>query len=67
MLEDTADGGKLVTITKEAHDRLLDSERKLNALEAGGVDNWEWYYDSLKDNGYFDDEDDEDEGLIDEA
>jgi hypothetical protein len=22
---------------------LLNAERKLNALEAGGVDNWEWY------------------------
>jgi hypothetical protein len=27
---------------------LLNAERKLNALEAGGVDNWEWYDESLK-------------------
>jgi len=27
---------------------LLRSEAKLNALEAGGVDNWEWYGESLK-------------------
>lgn len=28
---------------------LLHSEAKLNALEAGGVDNWSWYGDSLRD------------------
>jgi hypothetical protein len=27
---------------------LLNAERKLNALEAGGVDNWEWYDESLE-------------------
>jgi hypothetical protein len=27
---------------------LLNAERKLNALEAGGVDNWEWYGLSLE-------------------
>ena len=27
---------------------LLRAEAKLNALEAGGVDNWEWYGESLK-------------------
>lgn len=30
---------------------LLYAEAKLNALEAGGVDNWEWYGDSI--NDYF--------------
>ena len=30
---------------------LLRAEAKLNALEAGGVDNWEWYGESLK--GWF--------------
>ena len=28
---------------------LLDSQDKLDALEAGGVDNWEWYDESIKD------------------
>lgn len=28
-------------------------------LEAGGVDNWEWHYESLKEGGYFKEEDDE--------
>ena len=38
-----------IKITKA---RLLELERaaaKLNALEAGGVDNWEWYDEALKD------------------
>lgn len=37
--------------TKISAERLKKLERmeaKLNALEAGGVDNWEWYGESLK-------------------
>lgn len=30
-------------------------------LEAGGVDNWTWYGESLHDGGYWDDEEDEDD------
>lgn len=37
--------------------RQLD---KLQALENGGVDNWEWYDQSLEDAGWFDEEDEED-------
>lgn len=33
---------------QEYQDLLCDSE-KLAALEAGGVDNWEWYSESLQD------------------
>jgi hypothetical protein len=33
--------------------RLEKDSCKLAALEAGGVDNWDFYYDSLKDNGFF--------------
>ena len=32
-----------VTISKERYDELLESEKNLQALEAGGVDNWEGY------------------------
>ena len=32
-----------VTISKEEYDKLNDSERFLNALEAAGVDNWDGY------------------------
>ena len=38
---------KQYTISKERYDELLAAEIKLNLLEAGGVDNWEWYGESL--------------------
>ena len=37
-----------VTISNAELRRLQRSRDKLNALEAGGVDNWEWYDESLK-------------------
>ncbi len=40
--------------------RLKELERaqaKLQALENGGVDNWEWYHDALKDAGLLDGDD----------
>jgi len=51
-----SDDVEMVTITKKEYDNLLDDSRWRMALEAGGVDNWEWYSDSLSENGYFDDE-----------
>lgn len=39
--------GSNKTISKKEYEDLLDRDRKLSALEAGGVDNWEWYGDSL--------------------
>jgi hypothetical protein len=38
-----------VAITVLEHKRLLRCRAILRALEAGGVDNWEWYGESLKD------------------
>lgn len=35
------------TISKREYEELVDRNRKLSALEAGGVDNWEWYGESL--------------------
>lgn len=35
------------TISKRKYEELMDRNRKLSALEAGGVDNWEWYGESL--------------------
>lgn len=49
-----------VSISVEEYARLLDAEKKLYCLECGGVDNWEYYSDALRDGGYFD-EDEEDE------
>lgn len=38
-----------VTISKKEYDSLIKSQHILNALEQGGVDNWEWYGDSIRD------------------
>ena len=35
-------------ISKERYEELLDAEMKLSCLEAGGVDNWDWYSESLE-------------------
>lgn len=43
-------------ISKEEYDELLDRDRRLTALENGGVDNWEWYDESMA-LYYTDDED----------
>ena len=38
-----------VNITDNRHKELERAERKLQALDAGGFDSWEWYGESLKD------------------
>ena len=40
-----------IEISYEQYKELLDREEKLSALEVGGVDNWEWYDESLE--GYY--------------
>ena len=40
-----------VQIEQDVLDGLRDSREILNALHAGGVENWEWYSESLK--GYW--------------
>ena len=37
---------------------------KLEGLEAGGVDNWEWYSDSLTDAGFWDWEEEQEELIL---
>lgn len=37
-----------VEISISEYEELLKSEVKLRLLEEGGVDNWEWYGDSLE-------------------
>ena len=44
-----------VTITTKEYESLLEDQKILQALYAGGVDNWEGYSDSLE--GIGDDED----------
>ncbi|QOV05439.1 hypothetical protein [Klebsiella phage P510] len=49
---------------KELESRLEEADDDglwRRCLEAGGVDNWSWYSDSLRDGGYFDEEDEDDE------
>lgn len=44
-----------VEVSKERLAELIREEQKLKLLENGGVDNWEWYGDSLNpDNGVID-------------
>lgn len=43
-----------ITIPISRYNQLLRSEDRLECLEAGGVDNWDWYSDSLREYGFFD-------------
>lgn len=38
----------MITITEERYNQLIRAERKLLALEAAGVDDWEWYGDAME-------------------
>lgn len=58
----------MITITKTQYDELKKDSFKLKCLESGGVDNWEWYHESLKryykkypDPDYDDNYDDDDD------
>ncbi len=42
-----------ITISKKEYTQLKKDADKLECLEAGGVDNWPHYSDSLRDNGFF--------------
>jgi hypothetical protein len=50
-----------VMITKEAYDQLINSHRELSALHDGGVNNWEWYEESLREAGLYEEEEEEEE------
>lgn len=49
----------MVEITRQRYEELLMAEKELMALHAGGVDNWEWYSESLSDAGFWDEDDEE--------
>lgn len=36
-----------VTISTAEYNQLVKDSKKLSALEAGGVDNWEWYDEAM--------------------
>jgi hypothetical protein len=44
----------LITISKKEYLRLRKAEEELTRLENGGVDNWEWYGESLNPKGDID-------------
>ena len=44
------------TISQEEYEELLERDRILSALETGGVDNWEWYSESLSRLDEYDDD-----------
>ena len=37
----------MIELPEKRYQELLDVENKMSYLEAGGVDNWEWYGESL--------------------
>jgi hypothetical protein len=59
-----AETEETITITKTYLYALVLRDIELDCLEAGGVNNWDYYSDALREGGYFNligDEDDEDE------
>ena len=54
-----------VIISKNEFADLLRDSDKLNRLECGGVDNWDWYGESLNDSSYEKIQDMSDDDLID--
>ncbi len=47
---------EMISIPLSEYESLLDDAKWRRCLEAGGVDNWSYYSDSLHEGGYFDDE-----------
>lgn len=51
---------KTVTISKTEYDQLIKDQLELQALYAGGVDNWDGYNDAVGEDDDEDDDEDED-------
>lgn len=52
---------EMIRVPKHRYEQLLKDSTILTALYHGGVDNWEWYSESLRDAGLLDEEDEEEE------
>jgi hypothetical protein len=52
----SVDSKPRIWIEVAEYKKLLQAQKELDCLHAGGVDNWEWYHESLQDGGFFDDE-----------
>lgn len=44
----------MIEVPEDVYKQLIKDSEELKALHEGGVDNWEYYYDSLKDAGFMD-------------
>lgn len=55
-----------MSVSEKRLKELERAEAKLNALEAGGVDNWEWYGESLKEYRVENELEEKREDLLDE-
>jgi hypothetical protein len=53
-----------VTISEDEYESLLDDRKWRLCLESGGVDNWEWYGESLCQGGYYEEDDTVDDDTI---
>lgn len=43
----------MISIPLIRYNKLIRDEAELEALHDGGVDNWDWYYESLKYANFF--------------
>jgi hypothetical protein len=46
--------GKII-LSLATYNQLVEDQRELRALHAGGVDNWDYYFDALEAAGLIDD------------
>ncbi len=51
----------MVTIPLEEYTNLVAAKDELDALHAAGVDNWDFYYDALRDSGLGDNDEEEED------
>lgn len=49
-----------IVVNSNRYEVLLKAEKELNALHARGVDNWDFYYESLRNAGLLGDEEEDD-------
>lgn len=50
--------GEMINVPRERYDYLVQRNRRLSAMEAGGVDNWEGLHYALEQGGLIEDEED---------
>jgi hypothetical protein len=50
---------EMITITMKEYRSLLKDRKWRDALESGGVDNWPYCTEALRDGGYFDKDEEE--------